>query len=113
MKSEKLKTQILDIFEEIKTDRQTELQLEGLSSAYAKLAKFLLQQVRKGIFLRNYDIDDSGGRMVFQTGSGKKIVFNDMKLGVTANKTWKGKKDNEFFDYGDHNGILKFSLADI
>ena len=33
-----------------------------------------------------------------------------MKLGVTANKTWKGKKDNEFFDYGDHAGILKFSL---
>ena len=28
MKSEKLKTQILDIFEEIETDRQTELQLE-------------------------------------------------------------------------------------
>ena len=34
--------------------------------------------------------------MVFQTGSGKKIVFNDMKLGVTANKTWKGRKDNQF-----------------
>ena len=113
MRSEKLKTQILDIFEEIKTDRQTELQLEGLSSAYAKLAKFLLQQVKVGKFLRNYDIDDSSGRMVFQTGSGKKIVFNDMKLGVTANKTWKGRKDNQFFDYNDHKKILSFSLADI
>jgi hypothetical protein len=113
MKSEKLKTQILDILEEIQTDKQAELQLEGLSGAYAKLAKFLLQQVKVGKFLRNYDIDDSSGRMVFQTGSGKKIVFNDMKLGVTANKTWKGRKDNEFFDYTDHKKILSFSLADI
>ena len=46
-------------------------------------------------------------------GSGKKIVFNDMKLGVTANKTWKGRKDNQFFDYNDHKKILSFSLADI
>jgi hypothetical protein len=113
MKSEKLKTQILDIFEEIKQDTQSELQLEGLSGAYAKLAKFLLQQVKAGKFLRNYDIDDNAGRMVFQTGSGKKIVFNDMKLGVTANKTWKGKKDSEFFSYKDHKKILSFSLADI
>ena len=45
--------------------------------------------------------------------SGKKIVFNDMKLGVTLNKTWKGKKSNEFFNYNDHKGILKFALADI
>ena len=51
--------------------------------------------------------------MVFQTSSGKKIVFNDMKLGVTLNKTWKGKKSNEFFNYNDHKGILKFALADI
>ena len=51
-------------------------------------------------------------RMVFQT-HGKKVVFNDMKLGVTANKTWKGKKHNEFFNYNDHKGILKFTLADI
>ena len=109
MKSEKLKTQILDIFE----DAQSELQLEGLSGAYAKLAKFLLQQVKAGKFLRNYDIDDTAGRMVFQTGSGKKIVFNDMKLGVTANKTWKGKKDSDFFSYNDHKKILNFSLADI
>ena len=50
---------------------------------------------------------------MFQTSSGKKIVFNDMKLGVTANKTWKGKKDKEFFDYKDHKGILKFALSDI
>ena len=40
MKSEKLKTQILTLFEEIKQDKRSELQLEGLSSAYAKLAKF-------------------------------------------------------------------------
>ena len=113
MKSDKLKNQILDIFEEIKQDTQSELQLEGLSGAYAKLAKFLLQQVKGGKFLRNYDIDDNVGRMVFQTGSGKKIVFNDMKLGVTANKTWKGKKDSEFFSYKDHKKILSFALADI
>mgnify|MGYP001177371775 CR=1 FL=1 len=113
MKSENLKTQILDLFEEIKHEKKTELQLEGLSSAYAKLAKFLLKQVRGGKLSRNYDIDDNSGRMVFQTGSGKKIVFNDMKLGVTANKTWKGKKDNEFFSYNDHDKILKFALADI
>lgn len=113
MKSEKLKTQILDIFEEIKQDTQSELQLEGLSGAYAKLAKFMLQQVKAGKFLRNYDIDTDSGRLMFQTGSGKKIVFNDMKLGVTLNKTWKGKKDSEFFSYGDHKKILSFSLADI
>ena len=113
MKSEKLKKEILEIFEELKHDTQNELQLEGLSGAYAKLAKFLLQQVKKGKFLRNYDIDDNAGRMVFQTGSGKKIVFNDMKLGVTANKTWRGKKDSEFFGYNDFKKILNFSLADI
>ena len=113
MKSEKLKTEILKIFEEVKQEQQSELQLEGLKGAYAKLAKFLLQQVKAGKFLRNYDIDDNAGRMVFQTGSGKKVVFNDMKLGVTANKTWKGKKHNEFFNYNDHKGILKFALADI
>jgi len=113
MKTEKLKDTILGIFEEVKQDKQSELQLEGLSGAYSKLAKFLLQQVKAGKFLRNYDIDDNSGRMVFQTGSGKKIVFNDMKLGVTANKTWKGKKDNEFFNYNDHKKILSFSLADI
>tara|TARA_E500000331_G_scaffold355250_1_gene410276 strand:- start:1010 stop:1351 length:342 start_codon:yes stop_codon:yes gene_type:complete len=113
MKSQKLKTQILDIFEEIVQDKQTDLQLEGISSAYSKLTKFLLKQVQTGKFLRNYDIDTSSGRMVFQTGSGKKIIFNDMKLGVTANKTWKGKKDSEFFSYGDHKDILNFALADI
>ena len=46
MKSDKLKTQILSLFEEIKQETQSELQLEGLSSAYAKLAKFLLKQVQ-------------------------------------------------------------------
>jgi hypothetical protein len=113
MKSDKLKNQVLSIFEEIKQDKQTDLQLEGLKGAYAKLAKFLLQQVKAGKFLRNYDIEDNAGRMVFQTGSGKKIVFNDMKLGVTLNKTWKGKNSNDFFNYNDHKGILKFALADI
>ena len=113
MKSEKLKTQILTLFEEIKQDKRSELQLEGLSSAYAKLAKFLLKQVQGGKLTRNYDIDDSSGRMMFQTGSGKKIVFNDMKLGVTAHKTWKGKKSKDFFNYNDHAKILKFALADI
>lgn len=113
MKSEKLKTQILTIFEEIKHNRQTELQLEGLSAMYAKLAKFLLKQVHGGKLTRNYDIDDSSGRMVFQTGSGKKIIFNDMKIGVTINKIWKGKKQSSFFDYTDYKNILKFSLADF
>lgn len=113
MNSEKLKTQVLNIFEEIKHDMQGELQLEGLTGAYSKLAKFLLQQVKAGKFLRNYDIDTDSGRFMFQTGSGKKIVFNDMKLGVTLNKTWKGRTDSEFFSYGDHKKILSFALADI
>lgn len=113
MKSDKLKNQILDIFEEIKQDTQSELQLEGLSGAYAKLAKFLLGQVKGGKFLRNYDIDGNSGRMVFQTGSGKKIIFKDMKLGVTANKTWKGRKSSEFFSYKDHKKMLSWALADI
>ena len=47
MKSDKLKTQILSIFEEIKQETQSELQLEGLSDAYAKLAKYLMQQVKR------------------------------------------------------------------
>ena len=113
MKSDKLKNQILSIFDEIKQDTHGELQLESLGGAYAKLAKFLLQQVKGGKFLRNYDIEPDAGRMVFHTGSGKKIVFNDMKLGVTANKTWKGKTDSEFFSYKDHKKILSFALADI
>ena len=75
MKSEKLKNHVLEIFEEIKHDKQGELQLEGLSGAYSKLAKFLLKQVKAGKFLRNYDIDTNSGRLMFQTGSGKKIVF--------------------------------------
>ena len=36
-----------------------------------------------------------------------------MKLGVTANKTPKGKKDSEFFSYNDHKDILNFALADF
>lgn len=113
MKQCKLESEILSIFEELKADLNEELQLEGLSSVYNKVAKFLLNQVRAGKFLRDYDISPSDGRMVFRTGSGKKIIFKDMKLGVTANKTWKGKKDSEFFDYNDHTGMLKFALADF
>ena len=39
MKSEKLKNHVLEIFEEIKHDKQGELQLEGLSGAYCKTCK--------------------------------------------------------------------------
>nr|BAR35377.1 hypothetical protein [uncultured Mediterranean phage uvMED] len=113
MKHSKLETEILNIFEELESDIQQELQLEGLSAVYNKVAKFLLKQVKAGKFLRDYDISPQDGRMVFRTGSGKKIIFKDMKLGVTANKTWKGKKDSEFFDYNDHQKMLKFALADI
>lgn len=113
MNSTKLKNQILEIFEEIETDIKNELVSESLSGAYSKLAKFLLNQVKTGKFLRNYDIDTNTGRMVFNTKSGKKIVFNDMKIGVTANKIWKGKKKSDFFSYKDLDKILKFSLADI
>lgn len=113
MKQSKLETEVLNIFEELKSDLQGELQLEGLSSVYSKVAKFLLKQVKAGKFLRDYDISTDDGRMVFRTGSGKKIIFKDMKLGVTANKTWKGRKDNEFFSYKDHNKMLTWALADI
>ncbi len=113
MKPSKLQAEVLSIFEELKSDKQTELQIEGLSSVYNKVAKFFLNQVKAGKFLRDYDISPEDGRMVFRTGSGKKIVFKDMKLGVTANKTWKGKKDSEFFSYKDHKKMLDFALADI
>ena len=113
MKAEKLKIQINDLFEELKKDKETSLQLESMSSAYGKLAKFLLKQVQVGKFLKSYEIEPSSGRMMFQTPSGKKIVFNDMKLGVTLNKSWKGKKKSDFFSYKDHKKILKFALADI
>ena len=113
VEANKLKSSILNIYEEILNEKQTELQLEGLSDAYGKLAKFLLKQVQLGKFLKNYDIDTSSGRMMFKTQSGKTIVFNDMKLGVTLNKTWKGKKKSDFFSYKDHKKILKFALADI
>ena len=111
MKSEKLKTHILDIFEEIQADAKEQLVIEGLSLPYQGLVKFLLKMVRKGKFQRNYDIDTSSGRMVFTTMGGKKVIFNDMKLGVTANKTWKNKKDSEFFDYTAFDEILKFAQA--
>ena len=113
MKQSKLETEVLNIFEELKSDLQGELQLEGLSSVYSKVAKFLLKQVKAGKFLRDYDISTQDGRMVFRTGSCKKIIFKDMKLGVTANKTWKGRKDIEFFSYKDHNKMLTWALADI
>jgi hypothetical protein len=49
--------------------------------------------------------------MVFITKGGKKIVVNDAKLGVTVWKTWKNKKDKNFFDYSEHEEILKFAQA--
>ena len=67
--------------------------------------------VHKGKFKRPYDIDDNSGRMVFITKGGKKIVVNDAKLGVTVWKTWKNKKDKNFFDYSEHEEILKFAQA--
>jgi hypothetical protein len=106
-----LKQTILKTFEEVKSERHQEIQLESLSTSYQTLVKFLLQMVRKGKFQRNYDIDTTSGRMVFVTMGGKKVVFNDMKLGVTAFKTWKGKKSKEFFDYTAHADILKWSQA--
>ena len=111
MKSEKLKTHILDIFEEIQADAKEQLVIEGLSSPYQGLVKFLLKMVQKGKFQRNYDIDTNSGRMVFTTMGGKRVIFNDMKLGVTANKTWKNKKDSEFFDYTAFDEILKWAQA--
>ena len=113
VEASKLKLNILSLYEELVDEKKAELQTESLSGAYGKLAKFLLKQVQVGKFLRNYDIDDSTGRMMFQTPSGKKIVFNDMKLGVTLNKSWKGKKKSDFFSYKDHKKILQFALADI
>lgn len=109
MNSEKLKTHILDIFEEIKSDAQEQLVIESLGKPYQGLLKFLLKMVQKGKFQRNYDIDTTSGRMVFLTMGGKKVIFNDMKLGVTAFKTWKNKKDKEFFDYTAHDEILKWA----
>jgi len=80
---------------------------------YLSEKKVYLKEIKKKLSDTDYDIDTNSGRLMFQTGSGKKIVFNDMKLGVTLNKTWKGKKDSEFFSYGDHKKILSFALADI
>jgi hypothetical protein len=113
MNKTQLKETILELFEEIKTETTSEDINEGLSGGMKGLVKYLLGVVKKGQFLRNYDIDTRSGRLMFQTGSGKKIVFNDMKLGVTLNKTWKGKKASEFFSYADHKKMLDFALADI
>ena len=109
MNSEKLKTHIIDIFEELKSEAQEQLVIEGLGKPYQALVKFLLKMVQKGKFQRNYDIDTNSGRMVFTTMGGKRVVFNDMKLGVTANKTWKNKKDSEFFAYTAFDDILKWA----
>ena len=111
MNKTELRQTILDIFEEIKTDTTNSELCEGFSSAYMPLVKFFLKMVHKGKIRRPYDIDDSSGRMVFVTAGGKKIVVNDAKLGVTVFKTWKGKKDKEFFDYDQHEEILKFAQA--
>ena len=111
MKNEKLKSEILSILNEIESEYNEEQEIESLGGAYSSLVKFLLNQVKIGKFKRNYDIDTNSGRMVFTTKGGKKVVFNDGKIGITAFKTWKGKKDKAFFDYSDHKEILKFSLA--
>mgnify|MGYP006143781955 CR=1 FL=1 len=111
MKTDDLRQTILDIFEEVHTDKNSETLCEGFSSSYTALVKFFIKMVHKGKIRRPYDIDDSSGRMVFITAGGKKIVVNDMKLGVTVFKTWNGKKDKEFFDYNDHASILKFAQA--
>lgn len=111
MKTDELRQTVLDIFEEMQIDESTTEIQEGFSSAYMSLVKFFIKMVHKGKFRRPYDVDSTSGRMVFVTKGGKKIVVNDMKLGVTVFKTWKGKKDKDFFDYNDHEGILKFAQA--
>ena len=111
MKTDDLRQTILDIFEEVQADKSSEALCEGFSSAYMKLVKFFIKMIHKGKIRRPYDIDDVSGRMVFVTAGGKKIVVNDAKLGVTVFKTWKNKTDKDFFDYDDHDGILKFAQA--
>lgn len=106
-----LEKTILNIYEEIKQEKQSELQInESLKPAYQSLMKFLLTKVKKGVFKRTYDIDTNTGRMNFVTKGGKNLVFNDAKIGITIFKTWKGRKDKNFFDYSEHDEILKFAL---
>ena len=111
MKKTQLRQTVLDIFEEVRQERESPRVDEGFSAAYMSLVKFLIKMVHKGKFKRPYDIDDGSGRMVFITKGGKKIVVNDAKLGVTVFKTWKNKKDKNFFDYSEHEEILKFAQA--
>ena len=111
MNKTELRQTILDIFEEVQVETPTTLDEAKFSAAYNALLKFFIKMVHKGKLRRPYDIDDSSGRMVFLTAGGKKIVVNDANIGVTVFKTWKGKKDKNFFSYGDHAEILKFAQA--
>jgi len=106
-----LRQTILDIFEDVTIEGKSPRLDEGFSAAYHSLLKFFIKMVHKGKFRRPYDIDDSSGRMVFITKGGKKIVVNDAKIGVTVWKTWKNKKDKNFFDYSEHEEILKFAQS--
>jgi len=99
-----------ELFCEIKSEYKEHDINEGLNSAMMSLLKFLLSKVKKGTFQRNYDVDTSSGRMEFITKGGKRIIINDAKLGILVYKTWKNKKDKEFFDYSEHADILKFAL---
>tara|TARA_A100001037_G_scaffold67550_1_gene60011 strand:+ start:49046 stop:49387 length:342 start_codon:yes stop_codon:yes gene_type:complete len=107
-----LKQTILELFEEVTEENSTDIRLdESFKPAYHALLKFLLKMVQKGKFRRPYDIDTSSGRMVFVTKGGKKLVINDANIGITILKTWKGRKDKNFFDYSEHDEIMKFALA--
>lgn len=99
-----------ELFCEIQTEYNEQEVNEGLNSAMNSLLKFLLTHVRKGTLQRNYDVDVNSGRLKFTTKGGKDIVINDAKLGILLFKTWKNKKDKEFFDYSEHDDILKFAL---
>ena len=105
-----LKETILELFEEVKTENSSEDINEGLSSAMLGVVKFLLGLVKKGKFRRPYDIDDNSGRLVFITAGGKKLIFNDANIGVTIHKTWKGKKDSDFFGYDETDAMMKFAF---
>ena len=111
MNKTELRKTILDIFEEVAKGKKTELEEGAFSAAYNGLLKFLLKMVQKGKLQRPYDIDSESGRMVFVTKGGKKIIINDAKIGVTVFKTWKGKKDKNFFDYSEHDELMKFAIA--
>jgi hypothetical protein len=99
-----------ELFCEIKSEYKEHDINEGLNSAMNSLLKFLLSHVRKGTLQRNYDVDTTSGRMKFVTKGGKEIVISDAKLGILLYKSWKNKKDKEFFDYSEHADILKFAL---